>query len=254
MKLISWNVNFDARAEGDFEAFAWKNRSAPICDFLTKHIDNSTIVHLQEVMPEYITDLKKVVAETHDIFTQQVHPCGRQLLSAIPKEYEAYKQNVPAPSDQHRQVFLKTADRYGDTYINAHFPMGKQWRWDFCKQLVELIEYYSNVFITGDFNTFPDDGGFEQLQYIQSFGKVYDAALMLVNPEGTERVLQTFDPYPYDKVPDSALNAPALNLDHIFIRCDMVHEPPKAFALKDLEFKGEKYGISDHSALIISFH
>ena len=121
MEIISWNINYSKRTIGEYEPFDWKHRKTLVLDFLKSQIKSNVIINLQEVMEEYLDDLLPLFKD-FDVFKQQVHPCGRRLLTIIPKDFRAKQININKISDNHRQVFLGVV--FNDTMLlNAHFPM-----------------------------------------------------------------------------------------------------------------------------------
>lgn len=248
MRVVTWNINFSHRAIDEFKEFDWDHRKKYVLESLIKLQTKCTIFHLQEVMPEYLDDLNPLFTNTHDIFMQQVHPCGRCVYSAVPKELSAKPADIPKLSDNHRQVFLGVQLNDGTLLINGHLPMAVKYRMEFSHQLGKLVEYEKKVIVTGDFNPFSDAGGYEQKRIIQCQGGVYELTSYITNESESERVLTTFSPYPYDSVPDGV--SPS-NLDVIFAKGIGKHNNPKAYPLKLLNFKEEKYGASDHSAIVV---
>lgn len=242
-KIITWNVNYDERAKGDYEKYDWKHRKEKVGKFIRSNI--GSIFHLQEVMPEYMKDIADWLFETHFLFAVKVHPCGRKNVSAFPRDMYGIKHiNIPAPSDEHRQVFLKVRAG-GFIFINAHFPINQKFREDFTDQLCELTENeITPVIVTGDFNSFPDGNGFDQTYFIQNHGKLHAATSVMIDAKTRKRALKTFEPFPYDEIPESAKNAPEFNLDHIFVK-RLTHGVPEVHTLD---------GASDHYAISMEFY
>ena len=99
----------------------------------------------------------------------------------------------------------------------------------------------------GDFNTFPDDKGHDQMRILKSKG-LYEGAYPLFNLEG-KRIEETFLAYPYDMFKKSEEKYP---LDHIMGK-GVIFEAPVCHDELELEFKGKYYGISDHFPITINF-
>ena len=250
MEILSWNINYSKRTVGEFELFDWNNRKKLVLSFLKSQIaKGNVVINLQEVMEEYLVDLLPLF-ENFDVFRQQVHPCGRCLLTVVPKELAAKQIKIDKLTDDHRQVFLGVVFN-NVMLLNAHFPMALNFRLEFSMQLANLVKKKNRVapkvIVTGDFNTFSDDGGYDQLCVIQNNGDVYDATQFILDESGKTRILKTFSPYPYDKVPD----VPPINLDHIFVS-GIHHDVPRAHSLKQLEWNQQMFGASDHSAITMT--
>lgn len=245
MRVISWNVNWDVRATDEY---CWDQRKVNIEKYVKKNKGEDTFWHFQEVMPDYMKDFKEWFEHDHNIFTMEVHPCGRQNVSVFPKSIsELIQVDVVPLSERHRRVFLKVEnDHY--VFINVHFPMAECYRNDFTKQLCELTQNETRkVVVSGDFNSFPDGNGFEQTFNIQNKGNLWEVSSIMIDEETGERVLTTFEPFPYDSIPDSAKNAPKYHLDHIFLKnVTTVKEPVKVF-------KPITQILSDHFPLKLQF-
>ena len=252
-QIVTHNVNYDPRAEKDFSIFAWKNRKEKLLAYYTELIqkDIPTIFCLQEVMPEYMGDILDTFKEYH-CHTQKVHPNGRQIITLVPEKYTSKRIEVRRPSEKHRQVFLVTSIMIKEKKIilyNTHFPMGLEWRHDFTDELVNLLDKFTDIpnVVVGDFNTFPDEWGIEQSLQIQLKGNVVDVTQYMEDVETKKRVLKTFSPYPYDKVP---INIEPYNLDHIYVR-KICTERVQVHFLKQLEWNDVMYSLSDHAMLSI---
>jgi len=86
---------------------------------------------------------------------------------------------------------------------------------------------------------------------IQNYGRVHDATSVIVFDSNKDvRVTQTFEAYPYDKVPQKALDAFPYHLDHIFVR-GFIHAPPTTQRHHVIQFRGMKYGVSDHLPILL---
>ena len=258
-KVVTYNVNFSHRAVGEYEGFSWANRKEHVMSFLKKQLGCGDPVwfNLQEVMEEYLEDILPLFKDTHDVFKQQVHPCGRCILTIVPKELNAEQIKLEKISDNHRQVFLgvslEITKNDSFLFMNAHFPMAHDYKTEFGEELVKIKKkhkHMDNVMVTGDFNTFSDEGGYKHLIDIQNKGGMYDALQYMVTPDGTLASV-TFNGYPYDKIPD----VNPMPLDHIFIsskNSNLKHETPicdKVIAFEHMD--GNFYGASDHSAIIL---
>ena len=244
-RLIQWNINWDKRADGTI--FDWDHRKKEILKLLTSlNTSTPTIFALQEVMPEYVSDLNTVFGQTHETFVKQVHPIGRCLYTAFSNKFQVSVMNLPLlklPNDTVRECWQcftvrVSKNEIDDNFVftHAHLPMDAKFRLPLSRHIaVETRKVAAgreiNSFIAGDFNTFSDDGGYEQARLIQSAG-FYEATSTLLRvtvsvtkdqitpDEPHVRILETFTPYPYDSVPDSPKRYP-INLDKLFVS---VHE------------------------------
>ena len=85
----------------------------------------------------------------------------------------------------------------------------------------------------------------EQRREIHIYWNVTDATQYMEDVKTKKRVLKTFSPYPYDKVP---ANVEPYNLDHIYIR-NFRAERVQVHFLKELEWNNVMYSLSDHAML-----
>ena len=87
MNLFNQNINFDKRADGEYEIFDWAHRKEYVLSEMEKFMiesaknDQETIFCLQEVMPESEADIRKLLEDTHDIYKVVTHPVGRSALT-----------------------------------------------------------------------------------------------------------------------------------------------------------------------------
>lgn len=258
--IVSWNVNYSPLTVGEYEAFSFEHRSAHVVGTikLLQAKKGNTLFLLQEVMPSYLPILNVVFPKSHyNVWTKQVHPCGRMVYTAVPIEYVSEQcvsgDAIPPPGEGLREcwdvirVFIHGNDNFW--LINLHAPMEAKYRIPICNYVATHTKSYYYCIIAGDLNSFPDDGGVEQIASMETNNTYKDANSVMLrgNLESEQfaptlpyvRVLQTFDPYPYDKVPMDSPKYFPYHLDHILISSSFrSHETA-------LCFDGER-GASDH--------
>jgi len=219
MEILTWNINYDPRTVGENEKFNWHNRKGPVIDFLLKHDDS--ILCLQEATEESIVDLTKALEPTHEIFTKISHPAGRYLLTAFPYNMKVTVIDIPIlPNYRECWHCFKVND---DLIVNnVHLPTGFEYKAPLSVYISEQTEQLTtfleigNAIMIGDWNTFPDRGGYEQTMSIQK-GRFREASSVIMNAEDpTQRVLETFSAYPYDTYPKGPTHH-EYHLDHIFV-------------------------------------
>ena len=215
--ILTWNINFDSRTVGEYEKFDWKHRKDRVIEFLLKH---KGIICLQEATKESIEDLTKALESTHTIFTKISHPAGRYLFTAFPKNMKVVVAEIP--------ILPKYRDCWhcfivNDDFIvtNVHLPVGRDYKMPLSVHISEQTEKLTTfleinkAIMLGDWNTFPDDNGYEQTMSIQK-GRFREASSVILNAEDpTRRVLETFSPYPYDIYSKGPTHE--YHLDHIFV-------------------------------------
>jgi len=272
MKIVSWNLNYDPRAKNNddsfnYEAFDWKYRSRYVLDDISLFLEKNkttVIFAFQEVMPQYMEDLNGLLSETHHIFTKKVHDIGRHLYTAIPKQFHTAKQEL-----EELEGCRNCWDIFGvnDQFwlMNVHLPMAGKFRLPISKHVAANGYHSIPSIIVGDFNTFSDELGYEQMRQIQAEG-YYDASSILLGGSMKEpfvpdlprrRILQTFEPYPYDVISDNLRRYP-INFDHIFVHGSLQHDTPICYDQAKFHHKGQiiadtgDFGHSDHFAISIN--
>lgn len=73
------------------------------------------------------------------------------------------------------------------------------------------------VIIAGDFNSFPDGRGPEQIDIIRKVTDTNSISDIALSESSQEIAPRSFKAYPYDKVPEEALKMTG-KLDHIFVK------------------------------------
>ncbi len=135
----------------------------------------------------------------------------------------------------------------GVLITNVHLPMDRKFRMPLTEHIASQTERLALMLkvesiVVGDFNTFPDDQGYEQTLSMQT-GIYREATTIILDAENPkQRILETFSPYPYDVVPDSP-NKYAYHLDHIFVSAKIENSIPICFPST----------ASDHFAISIMF-
>ena len=101
-------------------------------------------------------------------------------------------------------------------FVNMHLPMNSDFRLPQSNHVAKYIKSIDMAaLITGDMNTFPDGFGPKQIYDFQRISGSYEATSIIRSKTNSKvRVLKTFSPYPYDKVPKNII---PLNLYHILI-------------------------------------
>jgi hypothetical protein len=273
--VVTWNINFSNRTVGEFEAFSFKNRANFIVSNIKSFQNKSpyTIFALQEVMPDYLDTLNLVFPnDKYEVYTKKVHDVGRMLYTAVPKTLKSERRDIPPIGNNFRDCwdFIDIHEKSGRsvaTVVNLHAPMDAAFRLPICKYVSEVCEVSSGngwpFIIVGDLNTFSDGQGLEQIKLMEESG-FKDVTSVILRGSVTSdtfepvtprvRVLETFDAYPYDKVPRDDPNFFPFNLDHVLIRNIKDYETVLCYDQeRDIIFNCKAYGNSDHFALSFTF-
>ena len=149
--------------------------------------------------------------------------------------------------------------KVGDTlYVCVHAPMDKDERFSVAAGIAEVIREMevTRWVIGGDFNSFPDDGGFHQMDetnHVLNTRSVSDNATAVSNGK---LAMKSFKPYPYDFVDPDALDLHG-KLDHILVhgfRVEHDDDDKLKCVVDDTEIKGKNWHPSDHFPVIVGLN
>lgn len=265
--IVTWNINFSSRTVNEYESFSFANRAKYILDniiALQNKSNHPVIFALQEVMPDYLDSLNSVFpTDKYTVFLKKVHDVGRMLYTAIPITLKSQSHTIEPLGPTFRDCYdiILIPDLL--TIVNLHAPMGAEYRLQICKHVASYISSVIPSIIVGDLNTFSDDKGLEQIREMEQYsfkditgvilrGSVTTPSFEPITPK--VRVLETFDPYPYDNVPREKPEFFPFNLDHILVRNIPNYSTTICYDQeRNVIFNGKQYGNSDHFALSVTF-
>lgn len=271
--IITWNVNFSSRTVDKYEPFSFANRAKYILSDITALQNKSSqpiIFALQEVMPDYLDSLNSVFpADKYTVFLKKVHDVGRMLYTAVPKSLTSSGRTI-APLEPGFRDCWDIIDILNDsglpsfTIVNLHAPMDVKFRLPICTHVAKNTSFDWLSLIVGDLNTFSDGQGLEQIKMMENSGSFKDVTSVLLRGSVASpsfepilprvRVLETFEPYPYDSVPRENPEFFPLNLDHILVHKISNYSTVICYDQeRNVVFDGKSYGNSDHFALSFSF-
>lgn len=274
--VVTWNVNFSGRTVDKYEIFSFANRANYILSNIkalqNKIRGNMVVFALQEVMPDYLDSLNSVFPDDqYTVYTKKIHDVGRMLYTAVPKALGPYKSqrfNIKSLGENFRDcwdIIDITDDNNWPlfTIVNLHAPMDAQYRLPICKHVAENTCFGCPTVIVGDLNTFSDGKGLEQIKSMENAGFKDVTGVLLRGSVATPefepvtprvRVLETFDPYPYDNVPRENPEFFPFNLDHVFVHQIRDYSTVLCYDQeRNVIFDGKSYGNSDHFALSFTF-
>ncbi len=270
--IVTWNVNFSGRTVGEFETFSFANRATFILNDI-KALQNKTsngpiIFAFQEVMPDYLDSLNSVFPnDKYTVYTKKVHDVGRMLYTAVPKTLTSQTRNIQPLGCNFRDCWdfidIGDASKPSLTIVNLHAPMDAQFRLPICKHVAESASFEWPTIIVGDLNTFSDGQGLDQIRLMENTG-FRDVTCVLLRSSVASpsfepvtpkiRVLETFDPYPYDNVPRDNPGFFPFNLDHVLVHNITDYSTVLCYDQeRNVMFDGKEYGNSDHFALSLTF-
>lgn len=223
-------------------------------------------------MPYYLETLNKIFPnDKYTIYTKQIHNVGRMLYTAVPKNLNSKSLSIEPLGPEFRDCWDIIQIGNNETpkliVVNLHAPMAAKYRLPICKHVAEKISKLTasneSIIIIGDLNTFSDELGLDQIRLMENEGfkdvtnvllrgSVNSTSFSPVSP--IVRVLETFDPYPYDNVPRDKPEFFPYNLDHVLVKNIPNYSTVLCYDQeRDVVFNGKHYGNSDHFALSFSF-
>jgi endonuclease/exonuclease/phosphatase family metal-dependent hydrolase len=131
--------------------------------------------------------------------------------------------------------------------INAHFPREEKGRLAMAANLHECLpsDKSYRVIIAGDFNSFPNCKGPEQIETIRKVTETNRISDLALSEISKEIATHSFKPYPYDFVPPEALEMPG-KLKHIFVKGFRITDETTPLVLDVTKMKGWDFTPSDH--------
>lgn len=251
--FLTYNVNYSRRAVDEYAEYGWENRSSDVYKVITNA--NPTVIFLQEVLSSNMEEVKTNLSQW-DWYFEPTNSRNGVCCNAIgikPSFMDGIKRKKFSYNFSELE---KTAEKVMGLVIddiclvNVHCPMTQEGRFAMANHFDECIpkdrEY--RLIIAGDFNSFPDCYGPEQLEIVSVVTgtvRVSDEALSEVTGE---IAIRSFKPYPYDVVPEEALKM-AGKLDHIFINGFQAMNP---VVIDSPTVQGKNFSPSDHYPLRVS--
>jgi len=254
-KVLTWNIGWSRRDQGEYKTFSLNNRIDRILKLISK--TDPYIMFIQEIHHsklEYVREyLKKDYWLTYMRHSSRDEACFNLICihRSITDKYQTFQEVIPSFSNTYNGersiITCMTCLEIGDTMlVNIHSPMALKIRTMVTEQLSTYSQKYKKMLVCGDFNTFSDAGGAEQVQKICE-----STNLINYNDE-----IPTFRAFPYDKFQSTC---PPMPLDHVFYKGLSQPTGLQKFGQdKDLvsdnvsiEFENQKYFLSDH--LMVTF-
>lgn len=274
--FMSYNICFSRSAtdspKGMFGVYAWEKRSNDVFELLKQKA--VSVLFLQEVQCAKQTEITTTLTDYTWHFEPTLARNGvccnaigikKDFMPGVKQEKGVHNFNkgkipvvakasdpsapIPTRDDTKEKVLRVVIGNL--CFVNIHWPMNEEDRLKMAVDLKACIPQDKNyrVIIAGDFNSFPNYKGKEQLEAAEKAtgGKtITDQALS----EITNKVAaSSFTPYPYDPVPAADLATPG-KLDHILAIGLKLAKGTQAVVLDKAHVKGQKFAPSDHFPLI----
>lgn len=255
--FMTYNVNYSRRAMNEYAQYSWENRKNDVYNLIKGY--NPTIVFLQEILTknegEVQTNLSDYQWHFEPTNSREGVCCNgigikNTFLIGVEQKKISYNFNE----------FDQTAEKVlgliiGDLcLLNAHCPMDEEGRMAMASNFNQCLpsDRAYQVIIAGDFNSFPDCKGQEQVDMIQKVTETVRISDLALSESSGEIATRSFKAYPYDIVPEEALKMPG-KLDHIFVKGLKIAENTIPLVLDARSVKGEDFSPSDHYPITATF-
>ena len=220
----TYNINYSRRAMDDFNAYHWSKRCNHV--YALMNLINSTIWCIQEIHQDNITEFKNTMNK-HHWYVQPQNSRGGKLTSigiGIKTDYDISDiEWITYNFNQHHalgEVVVGCLIKSLQTLVvSVHFPMDLDARKSMVENFDKFLKLhtYTRLVICGDFNSFPNDWGYQQIPLLNSKCLTYSASEYAVYKSTGTYAKHSFSPYPYDVVPADALKLVG-KLDHVLVK------------------------------------
>lgn len=231
LKVSTYNINYSRRADGDFGAYHLDKRSKYVYDLMNKV--GATVWCVQEVHQDYIDEFTRTLSDKQWHFQPQNSRGGKltsigigieRSLPSVDTHYDISDiEWVSFNFNQYHPVgeivvgcLIKSLQTL---IVSVHFPMDLDARKSMVDNFDEFLKLhtYTHLVICGDFNSFPNGWGYQQIPRLNAKCCTYSASEFAVHSSNGSYAKHSFTPYPYDVVPKDALKMIG-KLDHILVK------------------------------------
>ncbi len=139
--------------------------------------------------------------------------------------------------------------------MNCHCPMEEKGRMTMASNFDQCLpsDRVFRLIIAGDFNSFPDGRGPEQIETIQKVTGTVCISDFALSEFSGEIATRSFKAYPYDVVPEEALKMQG-KLDHIFVKGLRVADNTVPLVLDARTVEGKDFSPSDHYPITVALN
>lgn len=230
LKIMTYNINYSRRAssENGWGFYEWSKRAPTIYQIIKSH--NPDILMIQELHNDYVIEFQQTLNDYNWFITKQNSRGGITNIAIGAKntldnlEFGEYNFNQYNNDDENENgignIFNLENTAYcihrptETLFLSIHFPMELADRKKFSDVLQNLTNKFQCVIIGGDFNSFPNMWGYQQIIKINGHCGTHSLSEFALYKSDGSFATKSFIPYPYDFVPKNALNMIG-KLDHI---------------------------------------
>ena len=256
INFMTYNVNYSRRATGEYSQYSWDNRREAVYQLIQS--SHSNIVFLQEILTQNREEVQKNLCDYQWHF-ESTNSRDGVCCNGIGIKKDFFPHLKQEKFSYNFNKFEQSAEKVlgiiiGDLFLlNVHCPMEEKGRMVMAANLDQSLpsDKVYRVIIAGDFNSFPDCKGVEQLETIKKVTETVRISDCAISETSEEIATRSFKPYPYDKVPEKALKMPG-KLDHIFVKKIKVADKTVPSVLDGRTIEGKGFPPSDHYPIVAS--
>lgn len=248
LRVVTYNVNREGTPPG-YEAYSWEARKAFVFARLLEY--NADILILQEVEFNAVHELWQAIpgfawhVSTEDSHTSMLVTGVKESLSGS-WTYTGPKNSL--------WVYCNDLDTW---IVNVHLRHTAADRFASGTAISALVAKFKGSrtgnelpvqkwIIAGDFNSFPDARGEEQIAQLSHTSNTYEASAYARYKTDNKPALKSFKHYPYDPVPPEVAALPG-KLDHILVFGFV----SRSAVVDDRNIPGYDWAPSDHYPVIV---
>ena len=250
INFMTYNINYSRRAVEEYAQYSWENRRGDVYKLIQS--TESDVIFLQEVLSKNQDEVQASLSE-HKWYFEPTNSRDGVCCNGIGIKRSFLPQEEPREFSFNFNRFEKSAEKVmgvliGDLcLLNAHCPMEEKGRMAMASNFNHCLpndrEY--RVIIAGDFNSFPDVRGQEQVETISTVTGAVRVSDLAIAESSKELAIRSFKAYPYDVVPEGALKL-AGKLDHIFVKGLKLADKTTPIVLDAKIVEGMDFAPSDH--------
>jgi endonuclease/exonuclease/phosphatase family metal-dependent hydrolase len=221
IKVMTYNINYSRRAsnENGFGFYDFYNRAKTIYQIIKEH--DPDILMIQELHNDYVTEFKNTLYNYNFFIAKQNARNGITNIAIGVKntlyeldDLEFGEYNLNQYNENLENTVYLHHKKTNTLYLSVHFPMDLDARKKSSELLHLLTNKYKYAIIAGDFNSFPNMWGYQQMTQINAYCSTYSLSEFALYKSNNNIATKSFIPYPYDYVPKDALSMVG-KLDHI---------------------------------------
>lgn len=252
INFMTYNINYSRRAANEFADYSWENRRCAVYKLIKSTA--SDIIFLQEILAVNQNEVQENLSGYRWYF-EPTNSRDGVCCNAIGVKFTFLPKEGHIKFSHNFNSLEKSAEKVlglviGDLcLLNAHFPMDEKGRMAMASNFDACLPKNSVAIIAGDFNSFPDARGQEQVEILAKVSETVRISDLAISESSGELATRSFNAYPYDQVPTESLSIGG-KLDHIFVKGLTLIENTTPLVLDARKVEGKDFAPSDHYPII----